>query len=210
MMKKTASTGKTAIAISNNKGGVGKTTLAVMLSETALLRTDKKIHCVDLDPQKNFIDTLSLIDQAKYAGRLTVSEKISFKGDINIIDCPPEMSQDTISAIKMADSVLIPIMADMYSLVNIEKIFSVGKTQGKTLKQMPLISVGFNVASASILAEITSYIAQNEFVIGAEIPSHKLIPFNIMTGQMWEYGLSTKHRHILYKLLDRILGGDFE
>jgi cellulose biosynthesis protein BcsQ len=47
------------ITISNNKGGIGKTTLAVMIAETLLMRTDKTVCAIDIDPQK-ISQTLSL------------------------------------------------------------------------------------------------------------------------------------------------------
>jgi chromosome partitioning protein len=201
---------KITVAISNNKGGVGKTTLSTMLAETFLTKTDKSLNAIDLDPQKNFTDTLSLIDAEKYGGRLTVSNKISIGGDLNIIDCPPALSPETNMAIKHADVVLIPIMADMYSLVNIENIFKLGRANGKTKKQMPLVSMGFNTVSAGILEEIKNFVEKNHYDIVANIPFNKLIPFNILTGQMWEYGLIMNHRRVIYRLLDSILEGEYK
>jgi chromosome partitioning protein len=198
------------IAISNNKGGVGKTTLAVMIVETLLKRTDKTICAIDLDPQRNFADTLSLIDASKYDGRgrlTTATGGIKPIGEINVIDCPPAMNASTVDAIRAADVVLIPIMADMYSLVNIDNVFGVGKRAGKNREQMPLVTIGFNNTSASILHEIKTFIEQNEYAIIANIPFNKLIPFNIMTGQMWDYGVTMNHRRVVYRLLENIIGG---
>jgi cellulose biosynthesis protein BcsQ len=196
------------ITISNNKGGVGKTTLAVMIAETLLMRTDKRICAIDLDPQRNFTDTLSLLDPAKYEERLTmVTGDIKPGGEINIIDCPPAMNAPTVDAIRAADVVLIPIMADMYSLVNIGNVFGVGEHAGKKREQMPLVTIGFNNTSASVLHEIKTYIAQNEYAVIADIPFNKLIPFNILTGQMWDYGVTMNHRRTVYRLLENIGGG---
>jgi cellulose biosynthesis protein BcsQ len=200
--------GNITIAISNNKGGVGKTTLSVMIAETLLKRTDKRICAIDLDPQRNFADTLSLIDSTKYGERLIVNAgDIKTNGEINVIDCPPAINDATIEAIRVSDVVLIPIMADMYSLVNIGNVFSAGERAGKKRAQMPLVTIGFNNTSTSILNEIKTYIETNEYVIIANIPFNKLIPFNILTGQMWDYGVTMNHRRVVYKLLENIGGG---
>ena len=53
---------KIAIATLNHKGGVGKTTLAVILAQMALLQK-RKVLAVDLDPQRNFTDAMSFISE---------------------------------------------------------------------------------------------------------------------------------------------------
>ena len=190
------------IAISNNKGGVGKTTLSVIITETLLMRTDKKICAIDLDPQRNFADTISLIDTSIYEGHLTMQTgDIKTNGDINIIDCPPAINNATVEAIRVADVVIIPIMADMYSLVNIGNVFKAGEGAGKNRAQMQLVTIGFNNTSASILNEIKTFIEQNKYAIIANIPFNKLIPFNILTGQMWDYGVIMNHRRVVFNLL---------
>ena len=51
---------KLAVAVINHKGGVGKTTLSLILTQMALMKRHR-VLAVDLDPQRNFTDALSFI-----------------------------------------------------------------------------------------------------------------------------------------------------
>ena len=53
---------KIAVAAINHKGGVGKTTLSIILTQMALLKRNK-VLAIDLDPQRNFTDALSFIEK---------------------------------------------------------------------------------------------------------------------------------------------------
>ena len=51
------------IAISNHKGGVGKTTSTLNIG-AALQRMGKKVLLIDLDPQANLTQSLALMEHA--------------------------------------------------------------------------------------------------------------------------------------------------
>lgn len=59
------------IAISNYKGGVGKTTTAVNLA-SVYASQGKRVLLIDLDPQASATDYYGLYDEAKSAGRTSV------------------------------------------------------------------------------------------------------------------------------------------
>src|SRR5262245_63277905 len=65
------------IAFVNQKGGAGKTTIAQNLAVSFGLYHDKRVLCVDLDPQGNLGQALlnSQIDTPKTADRLLVVPK---------------------------------------------------------------------------------------------------------------------------------------
>lgn len=150
------------IAVTNQKGGVGKTTTSVNLS-ASLSSHGKRVLLIDLDPQGNATmgsglnkQTLAktanelLLDEASALevlqktevgydlipsnSDLTVAEvkllsviarelrlkkalePIKSHYDYILIDCPPALNSLTLNALVAADSVLIPMQCEYYSL----------------------------------------------------------------------------------------------
>lgn len=60
------------IAISNHKGGVGKTTTAVNLA-TLFAKNGKRVLLIDLDPQASATDYFGLYCEAESTGRNSIS-----------------------------------------------------------------------------------------------------------------------------------------
>lgn len=151
------------VAITNQKGGVGKTTTAVNLA-ASLAATKRRTLLIDLDPQGNatmgcgidkyhlthsILDLLmneaefkevmqhrpdfkldvlpanrdltaaavGLLDSHEKERRLkTVLSPITEQYDYIIIDCPPTLNMLTLNALAAADSVLIPMQCEYFSL----------------------------------------------------------------------------------------------
>lgn len=125
------------IAIANQKGGCGKTTITMQLSG-ALSRDKFKILVVDADPQgtatrwaANADDSTPFI--AHIAGLSAAGIKVhkeikKYVGyyDFILIDCPPSVDSVTPhSALMVSDLVLIPMIpspADLWAAVGIQQL----------------------------------------------------------------------------------------
>lgn len=106
----------TVIALAGNKGGSGKTTLAINLA-SALSRHGSVI-ILDADPQGSCVHWYTATDGYGSVPVLAASDEVSdvvaFNlgvSDYLVIDCPPSVhAPQTLAALVHADVVLIPVI----------------------------------------------------------------------------------------------------
>ncbi len=121
------------IAVLNQKGGVGKSTLATNLATAAHLSKVRAL-VVDLDSQGSALDWYAarrdgspleglVVVKADRALSLTRFREIARSFDIVVLDGPPKLGDMTRSAAVAADLVLIPVQPGPFDL------WSAGETQ---------------------------------------------------------------------------------
>jgi chromosome partitioning protein len=112
------------VAILSQKGGTGKTTLAINLAVEALGRTGLSIGLVDLDPQ---VSAASWGDSRTLGNPTVVSCQASrlehhlnqFKKEgiaLSVIDTAPHSETASLAAARVADLVLIPLRPAIFDL----------------------------------------------------------------------------------------------
>ena len=111
------------IGLLNQKGGVGKTTLAIHIAD-ALARDGHRVLLVDADPQGSALDwAASRKGDARFAvaglPRPSIRKELAVLGkgyDFVVIDGPPRVYAVAKSAISASDFVLIPVQPSPYDV----------------------------------------------------------------------------------------------
>ena len=186
-----------AVAVFNRKGGVGKTTIAVILAEVALVR-GKSVLAIDLDPSRNFSSSLGFLQETSFKNSLRIKKSLD-ESDADapeewiVIDCPPALDDSSKLAIDFADITVLPVRPDYFSLTPLGLIDSLAEDKyGKSRSQLPLVKLGFDTSSMSKVAN--QVIAESGHPVAEDIALHKSIPYNITSGKIWSMGLAARYR----------------
>lgn len=112
------------IAVAQQKGGAGKSTLASNLA-VALLHGNRRVALLDTDPQASLsrwhalrpATAPRLIFDAPSGWRVTGAlDRLKREADVIVMDTPPHADTDSRIAIRGADLVLIPLQASLPDL----------------------------------------------------------------------------------------------
>ena len=133
------------ITIAQQKGGTGKTTLAVHLALAFIKYHNLKVAIIDTDPQgslgkwfmirtekKNSSENLTF-KTASLWGAQYESKILKVDHDIVIIDTPPKIESDARPSIESADLVLIPMSASHVDFWATGAIVEIAKKANKKI-----------------------------------------------------------------------------
>lgn len=132
------------ITVAQQKGGAGKTTLAVNLA-VAVLQSGRSVALLDTDPQGSlgrwFMARRERLGEAGVEfstssawGVSYECEKLKKHYDVVIIDTPPKVDSDLRPALREADVILVPISASLVDLWATEGVLDLARREGKRPK----------------------------------------------------------------------------
>jgi len=165
------------ITISQQKGGSGKTTLAVHLALAFIKYHSLKVAVIDTDPQgslgkwfmirteKKIPNDNLTFKTASLWGAQYESKTLKKDHDIVIIDTPPKIESDARPSIESADLVLIPIAASHVDFWATGAIVDIAKKANKKI----LIQINRSSQRSKLITKT------NEFIKSLDLSATKTI-----------------------------------
>ena len=178
------------ITISQQKGGTGKTTLAVHLAMAFIKYHNLKVAIIDTDPQGSLGKWFMIRSEKKISNENLTFKTASLWGaqyesktlkndhDIVVIDTPPKIESDARPAIEAADLVIIPMAASHVDFWATGAIVEIAKKANKKI----LVQINRSSQRSKLINKT------NEFIKSLDLSSTKTIIGNrqIYTSAMGE------------------------
>ena len=165
------------ITISQQKGGSGKTTLAVHLALAFIKYHNLKVAVIDTDPQGSLGKWFMIRTEKKVSndnltfktaslwGAQYESKALKKDHDIIIIDTPPKIESDARPSIESADLVLIPVAASHVDFWATGAIVDIAKKANKKI----LIQINRSSQRSKLISKT------NEFIKSLDLSATKTI-----------------------------------
>ena len=178
------------ITISQQKGGTGKTTLAVHLAVAFIKYHSLKVAIIDTDPQGSLGKWFMIREERKVSNENLTFKTASLWGaqyesktlkndhDVVIIDTPPKIESDARPSIEAADLVLIPMAASHLDFWATGAIVDIAKKANKKI----LVQINRSSQRSKLINKT------NDFIKSLDLSSTKTIIGNrqIYTSSMGE------------------------
>ena len=154
------------ITISQQKGGTGKTTLAVHLALAFIKYHNLKVAIIDTDPQGSLGKWFVIRSEKKVSnvnltfktaslwGAQYESKTLKKDNDIVIIDTPPKIESDARPSIEASDLVIIPMTPSHVDFWATEAIIEIAKKAKKKI----LIQINRANRRSKLISKTNEYI----------------------------------------------------
>ena len=154
------------ITIAQQKGGTGKTTLAVHLALAFTNYHNFKVAIIDTDPQGSLGKWFMIREEKKLSndnltfktaslwGAQYESKSLKKDNDIVIIDTPPKIESDARPSIESADLVLIPMAASHVDFWATGAIVEIAKKANKKI----LIQINRSSQRSKLISKTNDFI----------------------------------------------------
>ena len=165
------------ITVAQQKGGTGKTTLAVHLALAFIKYHNLKVAIIDTDPQGSLGKWFMIREEKKLSNDNLTFKTASLWGaqyeskalkkyhDIVIIDTPPKIEADARPSIEAADLVLIPVAASQVDFWATGAIVDIAKKANKKI----LIQINRSNQRSKLISKT------NDFIKSLNLSSTKTI-----------------------------------
>ncbi len=156
------------LSVINQKGGVGKTTLAISLAAAFAIRK-LRVLLVDADPQGSALDWVAVRGENAPFAAVGIPKpilhlelhKLAKDYDLMVIDGPPRIYEVARSAVMASDAVLIPVLPsqfDVWAAEETVKLLEQCATYKQSLKAAFVINR--KIANTAIGRDVTKALKQ--------------------------------------------------
>ena len=171
------------ITISQQKGGTGKTTLAVHLALAFIKYHNLKVAIIDTDPQGSLGKWFVIRSEKKVSndnltfktaslwGAQYESKTLKKDNDIVIIDTPPKIESDARPSIEASDLVIIPMTPSHVDFWATEAIIEIAKKAKKKI----LIQINRANRRSKLISKTNEYINSINVAATKTIIGHRQI-----------------------------------
>ena len=185
---------KLAITLWNYKGGVGKSTIALVLSEIAA-QQGLKVLAIDLDEQHNLAAALDLSKHLFPTLDVRTSFAPEFANedfDFFVLDTHPAKNDIIKQAIGFADIVLVPVLNDFLSIVNLRSVFDYALEAGIGHEQLAIVKNCVNTLKTS--TEVEHILDEQGYLAAGRLPRNNSLVRNIAEGSRWDKSMQERQR----------------
>ena len=122
--------------------------------------------------------------------------------DITIIDTHQTLDNLTIDALKLADVVLVPVLPDYFSLLNLRHSWLYitdlrGNSRCVALVKNSMTNIKF-------AADIEKALDAQGYPVAGRLPHSILLMKNIASGKRWDWAMRRHHKQCFTQLFDYI------